>query len=102
MMLLAEGVAGQFQIPPLEEADAPSATVAFARGKLTRPEHVHKARITSDDIVVTATRTGGKVTLDPAFAKIQNVEKLEQIRTVIVAVPPPVTPPMPIAVDPTP
>lgn len=72
---------------------------SLSESELKLREYGEPWRSLPRETIVIATRTGGKVTLDPALAAFPHAGKLEQIRTTVVGPPPPL-PPAQVATDP--
>ena len=104
MLIACDGPSGQYDAQPYRENGDAEGLIKFSVQKLERSVYGVVRRPTADEMVVTATRKGGQVTLDPALANIPHDGSLQQIRTVVVtpSPPPPSAQPSAIAVDPAP
>lgn len=92
MVLLCVSGDKLYETEPYHESDELVGMANVERDKLQRPSYVYGGRSSSDDVVVTATRRGGKVTLDSRLANYPHAGRLEQIRTVLVTYPRPSEP----------
>lgn len=103
MQLSAEAGPRRYETKSAESGTEAAGLASFPLRLLERPLNAYAAVGDSNDFIVTATRHGGKITLDPALANYPSAERLEQIRTVIVMPPEPRLPSRPaIAVEPPP
>lgn len=99
MILTFVGSGGFYETP--QNVEQVGGSFSLSENDLKVREYHRSWRTVPIDTVVTATRSGGKVTLDPAFASIPHEGKLEQIRTTVVGPPPPPTvPSAEVAADP--
>lgn len=103
MQLLAEAGLKRYEMKSAETGTEPEGLARFPARLLERPVNVYALSGGSNDFIVTATRSGGGITLDSALATYPSAGRLEQIRTVIVMPPMAPLPSRPaIAVEPAP
>lgn len=99
MILAYAGPRGRYETP--RDVESSSGSWPLSESEFKLENYLVSSRGLPSEVIVTATRKGGKITRDPALGPIQNPGMLEQIRTTVVGPPPPPPPPSAqVAADP--